>query len=795
MLDRKNNHSHFAALINRLRQTNLDVIDLVEFLSTRKKIADFEPINCFRKPDPEDFHGFSKSLPTAVNNAEKLCWQLIDGQNMGHQYMPIRAFRASPASLWGSVDKLRIFRSSGTTSGPDGRSWSGFSEEGRRFYKASCLTSFFGVLETRLLPFTGDFLNMSLISLIPPVEKWPDSSLAQMIAWFGEVWPLAYAAEDSPHVFQALTKQMSPSANPLCIAGTAFHFVNFLDAWSRLGLPKFSLPPGSFLIETGGTKGKSRAIERSELYALMSDAFNLNESFIVSEYGMCELASQAWDFADTSGSSENVKRSFKFPWWVKTAVMTHPSRSSPVGEGALLIQDFARVDLYSSNVSLPIQTEDLAHLALDGSFSLRGRVPFAPLKGCSMRAEQSDTQIGPTLERLTRTRSNYEGPLSFQNQSELDASAALAHGWFRKLISDSEAKKRLAEELQSVWLAEQALSDLAAGLPDDVPDFVRAAINSKGGRDIAKRWLFISPASHSLALIHPIAAALALNLSIRVRVPKIAEILGSQTFLARALELAKAVRPDLTVLDAHWRLGHQDLLDGEQLLVFGDDDTCSTFNSFAPGRVRCFGNALSLTIARADDLNRDDVCKRIMGDQLSLRQRGCLSSRAIIVIGGSTDVACDKLTHALPHQLLDHKSTAGGNAARAMELVRLRQLGFNNHHWSSLSLEVPSVLIAAKNLSLDAVAPDLLTALSRLDLVIPVVVIPETISEIEIITNFPKQLAVKALGLSDEFFNSPKELKYLEIFPKKLQLRRHGELDRPKFDGSHLGEPFFGTGA
>lgn len=795
MLDRKNNHSHFSALINHLRQTNLDVIDLVEFLSTRQKTPNFTPINCFRKPDPEDFHGFSKSPPKAVNNAEKLCWQLIDDQNMGRQYMPIRAFRTYPTSLWGPVDKLRIFRSSGTTSGPEGRSWSGFSEEGRRFYKASCLTSFFGVLETRLLPFSGDFLNMSLISLIPPVEKWPDSSLAQMIAWFGEVWPLAYAEEDSPHAFQALVSRVSQSARPLCIAGTAFHFVNFLDAWSRLGLPKFKLPPGSFLIETGGTKGKSRTIERSELYALMSEAFDVDESFIVSEYGMCELASQAWDFVEKSGSREKVKRSFKFPWWVKLAVMTHPSKSSPTGEGALLIQDFARVDLYNSNVSLPIQTEDLANLALDGSFSLRGRVPCAPLKGCSMRAEQRDTLIGSTLGHLTRTRSNDEGPLSLQSQSELQSSAALAQSWFRKLISDSEAKKRLSEELQSVWLAEQALSDLAAGLPDDVTSFVRAAINSKGGRDTPKKWLFISPASHSLALIHPIAAAFALNLSIRVRVPQIAGILGSHTFLARALELAKASGLDLTVLDAQWRLGHQDLLDGEQILVFGDDETCSTFSSFAPGRVKCFGNALSLTIARADDLNRDDVCKRIMGDQLSLHQRGCLSSRAIIVIGGSTDVACDKLTQALPSQLLDCKPNAGENAARAMELVRLRQLGFNNHHWSSPSLEVPGVLIAARHLSLDALAQDLLTALSRLDLVIPVVVIPETISEIEIITNFPKQLAVKALSISDKFFNPAKELKNFEVFPKNLQLRRHGDLDRPTFDGSHLGEPFFGTGA
>ncbi len=58
------------------------------------------------------------------------------------------------------------------------------------------------------------------------------------------------------------------------------------------------MPEGSIVIETGGTKGKTRSVTREELYTLISNCFSVDRNHIVSEYGMCELASQAYDFVE-----------------------------------------------------------------------------------------------------------------------------------------------------------------------------------------------------------------------------------------------------------------------------------------------------------------------------------------------------------------------------------------------------------------------------------------------------------------------------------------------------------------
>ena len=55
---------------------------------------------------------------------------------------------------------------------------------------------------------------------------------------------------------------------PLCLLGTAFMFVHWLD---HAGATKrrFRLPPGSRLLETGGYKGRTRVVPRPELHRLL----------------------------------------------------------------------------------------------------------------------------------------------------------------------------------------------------------------------------------------------------------------------------------------------------------------------------------------------------------------------------------------------------------------------------------------------------------------------------------------------------------------------------------------------
>ena len=795
MLDRKTNHNHFSALLKHLRQTQNDAAGLVEILVSRSRSPDFKAISCFETAEPRDFEALSKVLTSPVQKAESLAWPLVESHLNTSSYLPIRAFRSDPSRLWLAVDKLRIFLSSGTNSGPEGRSRSAFTPEGLRFYKAASLAGFLGVLETLVLPFSDNFLDMSILSLVPGVEKWPDSSLAQMISWFGQVWPLKYA--DHLNIEDVLKRidETSKTKQPICIVGTAFHYVHFLDAWKQAGKPKLSLPKGSILIETGGTKGKSRDVTRAELYKLMSDAFAVETSSIVSEYGMCELASQAWDFVVKPSDSDLAQRRFKFPWWVTLAVMTHPSRAEQAGAGALLVHDHARSDLLSKSGVIPIQTEDLVNLEKGGLFTLQGRVPNAPLKGCSMLADTASSAANLEHAENAQTKSANLGPSLHLDSDVTTLRAPSVRKWFLDLCKDLDAQKRLIHELQSTHLAKEALSDLVSGLPSTDEELGASALRSVGPLTTPKRWLLIAPSSHSLAFIHPVMAGLLLGLDMRVRVPTIAGIKGSDSFLFRAIQLAKEHGFHVETLDPSWRLGPRDLLDGEQVLIFGDDDTCGQFKKFAPRRVNAFGHITSLTIVNGRDVMNPVTCQQILRDQLALRQRGCLSSRAIIVIGGKPDDISRQLYSTLPEVLLDDVETPGETAARSMEFVRLVQNGFHVRDWESLSPRgKPQVLIGVTEGTLENLGVRLFAGLSRLEMVIPVVILPETTPESELIGKLPKSMAVKALSVSENVMREFEECQKSKKSSDKMRLARHGSLDSPAFDGTHLGRPFFAAG-
>ena len=95
---------------------------------------------------------------------------------------------------------------------------------------------------------------------------------------------------------------------PLWLFGTAFHWLNALDA----GLCE-PLPRGSVVFETGGTKGKSREVTREQLFEEIAAGFSVPTTAIVSEYGMSELACQAYDFVPFGLGADLKDRRFKFP--------------------------------------------------------------------------------------------------------------------------------------------------------------------------------------------------------------------------------------------------------------------------------------------------------------------------------------------------------------------------------------------------------------------------------------------------------------------------------------------------
>ena len=198
----------------------------------------------------------------------------------------------------------------------------------------------------------------------------------------------------------------------------------------------FSLPAGSRVLETGGYKGRSRSLSKQELHALITRQLGVPASHIVSEYGMSELSSQAYDLnllsdpvaevcdrrssqlnphettlgaeivssareptapsdslahahlrgtgqgerGTTARKEETPQRLFHFPPWARAQIVS-PETGCEVAEGETgLIRVF---DLANLRSVLAVQTEDLGVRRGDG-FELVGRAALSESRGCSL---------------------------------------------------------------------------------------------------------------------------------------------------------------------------------------------------------------------------------------------------------------------------------------------------------------------------------------------------------------------------------------------------------------------------
>ena len=233
-----------------------------------------------------------------------------------------------------------------------------------------------------------DRLPLRIIALVPTFEAAQHSSLSYMVAMLirrrgagGSGW----FVDDDGIRFDALCDALARSDDaPALVFGTAFSFVHLFDRL-RAARKRFVLPPASRVVETGGFKGRSRVVERDELYAAFGEMLGVERDRCVSEYGMCELGSQWYDatIAD-SVAGRRIRPDVKVgPHWARTSIVD-PVTADPVPPGA---QGLLRVfDLSNRGSVASIITGDLAH-AVDGGFVLLGRHPGAPPKGCSIDAD------------------------------------------------------------------------------------------------------------------------------------------------------------------------------------------------------------------------------------------------------------------------------------------------------------------------------------------------------------------------------------------------------------------------
>jgi hypothetical protein len=271
-----------------------------------------------------------------------------------------------------------IFRTSGTTGGPDAR--------GRHLvphlplYRAAALAAF----ERFVLP---DGARLPALLLLPPPTLRPDSSLVRMCAWVGETlapaaeWFVGEAGLDVERLLGRL-EEMEASGQAVLLAGVTAAFARLFDACRARGRT-FRLGPSSRVMDTGGQKGLARPLSRAAFLRECWSLLGIAGYHCVGEYGMTELCSQRYDSAldDRFHGRSLAPRRLVAPPWLRTRVLD-PDTLAPVaaGDTGLLCHH----DLANAGSVSVVLTDDLGRAAGDDGIEIVGRVAGAVPRGCGL---------------------------------------------------------------------------------------------------------------------------------------------------------------------------------------------------------------------------------------------------------------------------------------------------------------------------------------------------------------------------------------------------------------------------
>lgn len=284
-----------------------------------------------------------------------------------------------------------VFQSSGT--GKQNRSRHFHSKGSLALYEKSLARWFFhhfptGNPETErlfiLTPSPIETPNSSLVHMLETVRNrqgFPESVFyGRLVA--GERWGL-----DADRLLKDLREARRRNC-PAALLGTAFNFVQLLDALGA-SLQTLTLPQGSRLLETGGYKGQTRELTKAALYRQLETGLGIPSRRMISEYGMSELSSQAYDgrlgaenpcLHARRISPLNSARLFHFPPWARCQVIV-PETGQEADEGETgLIRVFDLANVWSV---MAVQTEDLGR-RLSGGVEILGRAANAEARGCSL---------------------------------------------------------------------------------------------------------------------------------------------------------------------------------------------------------------------------------------------------------------------------------------------------------------------------------------------------------------------------------------------------------------------------
>lgn len=268
-------------------------------------------------------------------------------------FLPISFFKTH--NVVSFEDKpIHFFKSSGTTSKETSKHFIHSLEIYERSF-TKCFEEFFSNKEEycfiALLPNYIEQGNSSLVYMIDNLIK--ESKYKESGFYNGSL----------KEVIKTL-KKCEENKTKTILFGVTYALLDLIE------IEKLELK-NTIVFETGGMKGRRKEIIREELHKLLCKGFGVKS--IASEYGMCELFSQAY-------SKEEGR--FYCPNQMRVLIRDTYDPLSLIGKnkiGGINIIDLANI--YSCSF---IATEDLGKLYPDNSFELMGRIDNTTTRGCNL---------------------------------------------------------------------------------------------------------------------------------------------------------------------------------------------------------------------------------------------------------------------------------------------------------------------------------------------------------------------------------------------------------------------------
>jgi hypothetical protein len=297
--------------------------------------------------------------------------------------LPTDAYKCEPLATFDTASAVRVFMTSGTSSGPESRGKVYKDREAMAVHDAVVRDGF----RRWCLP---DRERIRMLVLAPPEESVPHLRMAHDCSLFLRNFDAGsgghFIGEDGikeDALSQAL-REAEAAGSPVMLVGATFSFVRFMDGCRQRGA-RFALPAGSRMADGGGYKGRSRELTKPEFLSMTSEILGLPGSSCVNLLGITELTSLFFDnvMAEAYSDRDPARHKTNAPWTRTRAVHPETLALLPPGEVGLL----RHWDLANVACVIALQTDDLG-MQVETGFEVLGRARGAELRGCSLAMEQ-----------------------------------------------------------------------------------------------------------------------------------------------------------------------------------------------------------------------------------------------------------------------------------------------------------------------------------------------------------------------------------------------------------------------